>query len=111
MIKLLPQPGVCADRMPMLILVVMRKSQLGLSLGWVFAVTLLLLMVTVAVIKTLGNLQLALMKIGSTASSSQKKTGTLPSDLNENVPVFFLLQIYRKILGICKWKIFCALFF
>ncbi len=35
MIKLLPQSGVCSDRMPMLILVVMRKSQLGLSLGWV----------------------------------------------------------------------------
>lgn len=39
MIKLLPQSGVCADRMPMLILVVMRKFQLGLSFGWVFAVT------------------------------------------------------------------------
>lgn len=40
MIKLLPQSGVCADRMPMLILVVLKKSQLGLSLGWVCAVTL-----------------------------------------------------------------------
>lgn len=59
-------------------------------------------MVTVAVIKMLGNLQLALMKIGATASSSQKKTGTLPSDLNENVPVSSFLQIYRKILGMCK---------
>lgn len=111
MIKLLPQSGVCADRMPMLILVVMRKSQLGLSLGWVCAVTLSSLMVTVPFTKKLKSLQLALMKIGATASSSQKKTGTLPSDLNENVPVFFFLQIYRKISGMCKWKIFCALIF
>ena len=35
MIKLLPQSGVCADRMPMVIHVVMKKLQLGLSLGWV----------------------------------------------------------------------------
>lgn len=59
MIKLLPQSGVCADRMPMLILVVMRKLQLGLSLGWVLCCNAFLLMVTVAVIKTLGNLQLS----------------------------------------------------